>query len=105
MSETGHSYGDFVVDKNATHTVAGSKHCTCANCGDVVTEEIPVIICDVDGDGEVTRTEYMLIRKYLFGIIDFADAQQEALFDMNDDDVVNILDYIVIYDIVYPNGK
>lgn len=36
-----HSYGDYVVDKKASFTAAGSKHKTCLKCGDIVTESIP----------------------------------------------------------------
>ena len=38
-----HSYGNWVVNKEATTTEAGSKSKTCSVCGDVVTEEIPMV--------------------------------------------------------------
>ena len=38
-----HSYSDWDVTAAPTYTVAGSQSKTCALCGDVVTEEIPVL--------------------------------------------------------------
>ncbi|MGN0527159.1 MAG: cohesin domain-containing protein [Acutalibacteraceae bacterium] len=35
-----HTYGNWIIDEEATCTVAGSKHKTCSNCGDVVIESI-----------------------------------------------------------------
>ena len=35
-----HSYGNWVIDKEATCTESGSRHKTCSLCGDVVTETI-----------------------------------------------------------------
>lgn len=38
---TGHSYGDWVVDKEPTCTEEGSKSQACANCGDKKSEPVP----------------------------------------------------------------
>ncbi|MBO5322857.1 MAG: hypothetical protein J6A88_01985, partial [Oscillospiraceae bacterium] len=43
VSATGHSYGDWVVTKDATCTETGSKEQTCSACGDVKTEVIPTV--------------------------------------------------------------
>ena len=40
LPATGHTYGDWIIDKDATCTKSGSKHKTCGTCGDVVTEII-----------------------------------------------------------------
>ncbi|MBO5323255.1 MAG: endonuclease, partial [Oscillospiraceae bacterium] len=40
---TNHSYGDWVVTKDATCTETGSKEQTCSACGDVKTEVIPTV--------------------------------------------------------------
>ena len=37
---TGHTYGDWIIDKDATCIESGSKHKTCGTCGDVITETI-----------------------------------------------------------------
>ena len=42
IAAEGHDYGDWVVEKDATFTEAGTKVKECTNCGDKVTEEIPV---------------------------------------------------------------
>lgn len=48
---TGHKDGEWIVDKEATYTEAGSKHLVCATCGATVkTESIPVL--------EVVKSEY-----------------------------------------------
>jgi len=40
--ERDHTYGEWIIDKAATCTAAGSKHkvCSCESCGDVVEETI-----------------------------------------------------------------
>lgn len=40
---TGHSYGDWIVDKNPTCTETGSRHKVCSHCGDVVTEALDAL--------------------------------------------------------------
>ncbi len=40
LPATGHTYGDWIVDKDATCIESGSKHKTCGTCGDIVTETI-----------------------------------------------------------------
>lgn len=44
-----HSYSDWNVTAAPTYTAAGSQSKTCALCGDVVTEEIPVLANPVTG--------------------------------------------------------
>ena len=39
----GHTYGDWTTTKEPTETVKGERKKTCSVCGDVVTEEIPVL--------------------------------------------------------------
>ena len=39
----GHSYGDWVVDKDPTCTETGSRHKVCSDCGDVVTETLDAL--------------------------------------------------------------
>ena len=39
----GHKYGDWTTTKEPTETVKGERKKTCSVCGDVVTEEIPVL--------------------------------------------------------------
>ena len=44
-----HSYSDWNVTAAPTYTAAGSQSKTCALCGEVVTEEIPVLANPVSG--------------------------------------------------------
>ncbi|MBO5049165.1 MAG: hypothetical protein J6C41_01885 [Oscillospiraceae bacterium] len=44
-----HSYSDWNVTASPTYTTAGSQSKTCALCGEVVTEEIPVLANPVTG--------------------------------------------------------
>lgn len=44
VAATGHTDGEWITDKAATYTEAGSKHLVCAVCGDtIMTETIPVL--------------------------------------------------------------
>ncbi len=69
---TGHTPGDWIVDKNATRTENGKKHKVCTTCGETTeTEIIPATgsiglsysinddgkTCSVTGIGECTDTE------------------------------------------------
>ena len=38
-----HTYGEWIVDAEATCTTAGSKHKECSGCGDIVIEELPAL--------------------------------------------------------------
>lgn len=40
VTATGHTYGDWIIDKAATCTEAGSKHKKCASCGDISSAAI-----------------------------------------------------------------
>ena len=40
VEATGHSYGEWIVDEEATCTEAGSQHKECANCKDIIPEVI-----------------------------------------------------------------
>ena len=42
VSALGHSYGAWVVTKEATTSEKGTKEKTCTRCGDKVTEDVPV---------------------------------------------------------------
>ena len=43
----GHSYGDWIIDKDPTCTESGSRHKTCSECGDVVTETVDALGHDI----------------------------------------------------------
>ena len=43
LPATGHSYGEWIVDKEPTCTESGTRHKVCSDCGDVVTETLDVL--------------------------------------------------------------
>ena len=50
-----HFYGDWIVEKAATYTEAGSRSKSCIYCGNTVTEEIPVLANPVTGYNIILR--------------------------------------------------
>ena len=91
VAALGHSYGEWEVEKDATHTEEGVKSHSCENCGDVESEAIPVIICDIDNDGIVNSTELAKMRQYLIGKTTITETET-LLMDMDDNGTVNIVD-------------
>ncbi len=57
----------------------------------------PVLPGDVNGDGEVNRQDYILLRKYLSG--EKADIN-ESNSDVNGDGIINTMDLIRLESIV-----
>lgn len=43
QNSVGHSFGEWIIDVEPTHTSVGSKHRTCSICGENEVVEIPVI--------------------------------------------------------------
>ena len=59
LPATGHSYGEWIVDKEPTCIESGTRHKVCSECGDVVTETLDALGHDlVHHDGKpATCTE------------------------------------------------
>ncbi len=89
----GHSYGDWIIEENATHSSVGSMYQECSGCNDKVYDSIPKIICDYNGDGNVNGTELAMLRKFLLGTEKPDDATKK-LFDMNDNGELSIVDLV-----------
>ena len=53
IKATGHSYGEWIIDQNATCTTEGSRHRECAACGNDDMESIKVLGHDLDRTEEV----------------------------------------------------
>jgi len=53
--ECTHTYGEWIIDTEATCVAKGSKHQTCTKCGKTVTEEIDKINHILDEDRKCTR--------------------------------------------------
>lgn len=47
IAAKGHSYGDWVVDRDSTCIESGTRHKTCSECGDVVTETLDALEHDL----------------------------------------------------------
>ena len=62
------------------------------------------VIGDVNSDGKVGSTDYILIRKYILKAITLTD-NQKKLADVNSDNKISSLDYIKIKQIVINSGK
>lgn len=101
---TGHSFSDYEIINKATHSAVGSKIVKC-HCGYEETEEIPVIVCDIDGDGITGKAEHLMMRKIVLGLISpEAGTDEFAMIDMNDDGVINLIDYACICRVIELNG-
>ncbi|MBQ2730371.1 MAG: hypothetical protein IJF69_06305 [Clostridia bacterium] len=58
--------------------------------------EIIVVLGDVDGDGELTANDALMMRKYLAGVISADDFINAKLADMNADGALNAKDQLLI---------
>lgn len=69
--ESEHTYGDWIITKEATEAEEGSKERSCEVCGNKVMETIEklphVVFGDVNGDGEVDIKDSALIKRHLAG--------------------------------------
>jgi len=95
----GHNYNEeFTVDKEATHTEEGSKFRHCSACGDKTEiTVIPVIKCDIDNDGETDIKELVKLSEILTRK-NKTDEAEKAIFDMNDDGIIDIRDLLTLKD-------
>ena len=90
----GHSYGEWVVVKEATTTETGLSERVCENCGHTeqeVIEPIPVRLGDVNADGQIDTTDAKLIMQFDLGLID-ETALILASADVNSDGSVDTTD-------------
>ena len=70
------------------------------NEGETVFIEIPVtagepVFGDVDGDGQVSKSDMDLVEEYILGNVELTE-QQFARADCNEDGAVNVLDLVRI---------
>ena len=57
--ETAHTFGNWVIDENATEATEGSRHRECIICGRINRETIPALGHTHSFDREVTEHEYL----------------------------------------------
>ena len=94
----GHDFSEeFTVDREPTYTEEGemSRHCSrCRERTDITPiPKLDGVPGDVNGDGDVTMKDVLLMRRYIAGLDDLTDAQI-ALGDMNGDGDVNMKDVL-----------
>ena len=57
--ETAHTFGNWVIDENATEATEGSRHRECIICGHINRETIPALGHTHSFDREVTEDKYL----------------------------------------------
>lgn len=112
IEKLGHTYEGTVT--SPTCTGQGFTTYTCARCGDVYTQDYvdalghdyqngvctrcgeadpdytgPVVFGDVDGDGDVTAADSVLLSRYLVNLIELTDEQKMAADVDHDGDVTS----------------
>ncbi len=99
LEKTDHTYGDFVIDKQATYTEAGekSKHCTVCDHRTEITvvpmlESVAIKYGDIDYTNEITVQDAVALKKYLAG--DKSVEINLAAADLNADGAINTLDAV-----------
>lgn len=99
-SYASHSYGDWVIDVNATSSKDGSKHRDCVICGYRQNETIPATgehernYCDVNGDGLKNVQDAVLLKKHLAQMQGINIIKENS--DLNDDGQINVQDAIIL---------
>ena len=93
-----HKYSELVVDRDATETEPGqmSRHCIyCDDQIDITVIPPTVLLGDVDGNGDVTAADALLLKKYLAGAVT-ADEINLRSADYNSDGAVNAIDLMLL---------
>ena len=95
----GHDFSDeFTVDREPTYTADGemSRHCSrCRERTDITPiPKLDGVPGDVNGDGDVTMKDVLLMRRYIAGLDDLDDAQL-VLGDMNGDGDITMKDVLL----------
>ena len=67
-----HSYGEWIVDKEAGELVNGSKHCVCENCAHELHQLIPATVgeSEFSGRGTITHNDGALVIDYVWAKIE-----------------------------------
>ena len=64
-----HVYGDWIIDQEATTGEAGSKHQTCAVCGDMVIETIPRLEMCIVRKGQTLEYKEIVYVKMIYDLV------------------------------------
>ncbi len=105
--------GDWEIVKDATATEDGLKQKTCTTCGKVLeTEVIPAtgeepeyVLGDVDCNGEVTATDYLILKRIIFGSMKVESLKEQstafARCDVSGDGKISAVDYLALKRIIF----
>lgn len=110
VASTGHSYGEWIVVKEATTNSEGEETRTCSLCGETETRTIPKLdqpidepsedICgDVNGDGAITAVDARIVLQTVAGLKNLSETEYKRA-DVNGDGVVTAVDARMILQIV-----
>ncbi len=93
-----HDDGAWEVTKNAELGVAGEESLKCTVCGYIIDTRAtePLYSAgDVDGDGEIAATDYLLVKRYCFNSYELSEDEFRRA-DLNADELVDSVDYTLI---------
>ncbi len=107
--------GDWEIVKEATATEDGLKQKICTSCGAVLeTEIIPAtgapeepkyVLGDVDHNGDVTATDYLILKRIIFGSMQVESLKDQATAfercDISGDDKITAIDYLALKKIIF----
>lgn len=73
IEAAGHTYGEWIIDKEATCAENGEKHKKCSKCGDVLTEAVSALghnykdgVCKRCGQTDPTLETYVIEGDYVY---------------------------------------
>ncbi|MBQ7715726.1 MAG: peptidoglycan-binding protein [Clostridia bacterium] len=95
--ECTHVYGDGIVTVEPTPTAPGEIVYVCTLCGDVRTEVLSPLTVpgDANGDGRVTMSDVLVMRKHIAGVISMT-GEQKARGDITGDGLITMSDVLKI---------
>ena len=95
--ECAHVFENGIVTVQPTATDPGEIVYVCTLCGKSVSEVLPPVTVsgDANGDGRVTMSDVLVMRKYIAGIIDSSELRFDGA-DTNGDGAVTISDVIAV---------
>ncbi len=109
----GHTEGEWVTVTEATYESEGLEEKRCTKCGDLidsrvtpmlekdepvippVDEDVDFILGDVNKNGKIDMTDYILLKRAYFGTFTFDEYQNKA-GDINKNDKIDMTDYILL---------
>lgn len=115
LAPLGHAYGQWVVILAPSCTETGVSRKVCDRCGDIQEQVLPAlghqfsngvcIICgipeheirkgDINGDGDITSADAVMLARFLVDLITLSDAQIVAA-DLNSDGYITSADAVIM---------